>query len=186
MSERNGRSERPPRAEPRVTLADLNSLDKYGFEAVCGPLFEGSPWIAARTWMRRPFSSLEVLLSELASTIDRASDAERIALIAAHPDLVGRLAREGQLSRDSKREQAAAGLDALSEREVGLFNRYNGDYRKKFGFPFVICARENRKEAILEAFPRRLLHTRAEEIAAALAEIAKIARLRLLDRVEDG
>jgi len=178
--------QRPRQTDARVTLADLNSLDQAGFEAVCGPLFEGSPWIAARTWNRRPFSSLDVLLSELAATVARASETEQLHLIAAHPDLVGRLAREGALSRASTREQAAAGLDALSEREVALFTRCNSAYREKFGFPFVICARENRKEAILEAFPGRLAHTRTEEVAVAMAEIAKIARLRLLDRVAEG
>lgn len=161
-------------------------MDQAGFVAVCGPLFEGSPWIAERTWIHRPFPSVAVLLSALTATLAQAGEAEQVALICAHPDLVGRLAREGGLSRESIGEQAAAGLDALSESEVELFDRRNADYRKKFGFPFVICARENRKEAILEAFPRRLLHTRTEEIAAALGEIAKIARLRLLDRVVEG
>jgi len=178
-------SGRPAQAGARVSLAHLNSLDQAGFEAVCGPLFEGSPWIAARTWKRRPFLSRDVLLSELVATMGRASDAEQLDLLRAHPDLVGRLAREGKVSRESTKEQAAAGLDALSDQEVEVFNRCNGEYREKFGFPFIICARENRKEAILEAFPRRLAHTRGQEITAALEEIAKIARLRLLDRVAE-
>lgn len=179
-------SGRPRNPEAKVSLAELNSLDQAGFEAVCGPLFEGSPWIAARTWRRRPFASREALLSELAATVERASEAEQLGLIAAHPDLVGRLALEGRLSSESTHEQAAAGLDAVSEQEAALFDRYNREYREKFGFPFVICARENRKEAILDAFPRRLSQSRAQEVATALAEIAKIARLRLHDRVAEG
>ena len=50
-------------------------------------------------------------------------------------------------------------------------------------FPFVICARLNKKEAILAAFPVRLAHSRDEEIRAALEEIFNIARLRLADIV---
>ena len=115
-----------------------------------------------------------------------ASEEERLGLIRAHPDLVGRLAREGKLAPASLSEQRAAGLDRLSPQEIALFDSYNGAYREKFGFPFVICARENRKEAILSAFPARLAHTRGEEIAAAQKEIAAIARLRLLDRVEES
>jgi 2-oxo-4-hydroxy-4-carboxy-5-ureidoimidazoline decarboxylase len=106
-----------------------------------------------------------------------------MALIRAHPDLVGKLAREGKLTRESNSEQAAAGLDALSSSEIADFDRYNAEYREKFGFPFVICARENRKEAILEAFPRRLANSPETELATALAEIFKIARLRLADAV---
>ena len=47
----------------------------------------------------------------------------------------------------------------------------------------MICARENRKDAILAAFPQRLQNSREQEIATALAEIDKIARLRLNDAV---
>ena len=56
---------------------------------------------------------------------------------------------------------------------------------EQFGFPFVICARENKKEAILAAFPRRLRHTRAREVDVAIEEICKIAHLRLLDAVSE-
>lgn len=110
---------------------------------------------------------------------------EQLKLIASHPDLVGSLAREGRLTRESTTEQAAAGLTQLSRDEIAAFERFNAEYRTKFGFPFVICARENKKAAILAAFPRRLANTREQEIATALGEIAKIARLRLLDRVSD-
>jgi OHCU decarboxylase len=169
-----------------VTLVELNALDEPDFVVLCGPLFEGSPWIAARTWKRHPFSSFDVLLSELVSTVERATETEKLDLICAHPDLVGRLARQGKLTRESTDEQAAAGLDALTDAEAALFDRYNARYWEKFGFPFVICARQNRKETILGAFPERLSHSRPQEITTALAEIAKIARLRLLDRVEEG
>jgi 2-oxo-4-hydroxy-4-carboxy-5-ureidoimidazoline decarboxylase len=170
----------------RPTLSDLNARDLAGFIEVCGPIFVSSPWIAARTWPRRPFPSIDVLHRELVATVDAATDSDKIALIAAHPDLVVRMAREGALSPLSSREQEAAGLTALSEQEIARFETYNRDYREKFGFPFVICARENRKEAILAAFPARLAHTREQEVAAALAEIAKIARLRLRDAVTEG
>ena len=69
----------------------------------------------------------------------------------------------------------------MSIEERHLFRRYNAQYREKFGFPFVICARENKKDAILDAFPRRMDNARDAEIRTALAEIAKIARLRMLD-----
>jgi 2-oxo-4-hydroxy-4-carboxy-5-ureidoimidazoline decarboxylase len=170
----------------RTMLADLNARDLRGFVEVCGPLFESSPWIAERTWARRPFSSVEALHRELVATMHAAAESQRIELIAAHPDLVGRLAREGALSRESAGEQAAAGLAALSPEEIALFDSYNEEYREKFGFPFVICARENKKEAILSAFPGRLAHTRQQEVDAALGEIAKIARLRLRDAVTEG
>jgi OHCU decarboxylase len=170
----------------KVALSRLNGLDRAGFTEICGPCFEGSPWIAERAWRPRPFASLDALQGALVGAMLEAAERERIALISAHPDLVGALAREGKLAAASRAEQEAAGLDRLGPEEIALFDSYNKAYREKFGFPFVICARENRKEAILSAFPSRLAHTREEEIEAALREIAAIARLRLLDRVEEG
>ncbi len=168
-----------------VRLASLNDCDRDAFVRVCGPLFERSPWIAERTFDRRPFASVDALHEELRRTLHAATRDEQVKLIASHPDLVGRLAREGQLTRESTAEQAAAGLTQLSDDEVAAFERFNAEYRAKFGFPFVICARENKKGAILAAFPVRLRNTREREIETALGEVGKIARLRLLDAVSE-
>jgi OHCU decarboxylase len=108
---------------------------------------------------------------------------ERLSLVRAHPDLVGKMAREGKLTRESATEQAAAGLTELRAGEIEAFERCNAEYRGKFGFPFVICARQNRKEAILEAFGCRLSNSREIELETALAEVFKIAQLRLADAV---
>jgi OHCU decarboxylase len=166
-------------------LQDLNEATQSEFVGVCGRLFEHSPWVAERTWKYRPFESIDSLHRALCNTMFEATQDEQVKLIAAHPDLVGRMAREGRLTRESSAEQRAAGLADLSPHEVEQFDRFNAAYREKFGFPFVICARENKKAAILAAFPIRLNNTREQEIQTALNEIAKIARLRLLDAVRE-
>ncbi len=167
----------------RPTVAQLNELDQKQFVSVCGVFFEHSPWIAERAWKSRPFASLGDLHEKLTAALMQSSAEEKLSLIRAHPDLVGRLAREEKLTRESGAEQAAAGLAALDADEIAAFERYNQQYRDKFGFPFIICARENRKEAILQAFPRRVANTREAELGAALSEICKIAQLRLADAV---
>jgi OHCU decarboxylase len=167
-------------------LVELNTCDLPRFLEVCGPLYEHSPWVAERAFSGRPFASRDELHAALLATVAAATPDEQLALIRAHPDLVGRLAREGRLTAASTGEQAAAGLDSLSADEITAFERFNREYRERFGFPFVICARENGKEAILAAFPVRLGHTVEQERAVALAEIGRIGRLRLLDAVSDA
>src|SRR4051812_33807564 len=157
-----------------MKLHELNECPRPEFVRICGPLFEHSPWIAERTFDKRPFASLDALHKALVETMRSAATDEQVKLIASHPDLVGKLAREGKLTTESTREQSAAGLTQLSAKEIELFERYNAEYRAKFGFPFVICARENKKDAILAAFPVRLQNSREQEIEAALTEIAKI------------
>jgi len=156
------------------------------FVAAVGPVFEHSPWIAQRTYPKRPFASVQELHEKLVATVRVADESEKLSLIRTHPDLVGRMAREGGLTRESTAEQRAAGLTTLSPDEVAQFDRYNAAYHERFGFPFIICARENKKDAILAAFPLRLNNTRAQEIDTALAEIFKIARLRLIDTIDEG
>jgi len=111
--------------------------------------------------------------------VQQAGEEAQLRLLNAHPDLVG----QAVLTTESTCEQATAGLNQLPAQEVERFNAYNAAYRKKFGFPFIICARLNKKEAILAAFPKRLAQSRANEITTALEEIAEIARLRLADTI---
>ena len=101
----------------------------------------------------------------------------------ADPDLAGRLARSRQLTAESTREQSSAGLDRLTDEELDTFVRLNSAYTEKFGFPFIICARLNAKDAIVQAMRRRVNHEVETEFSAALDEIAKIAQLRLADTI---
>jgi len=168
-----------------MTLLQFDSLSRDEFVRVVGPVFEHSPWIAAVTWARRPFASLEALHAALCETVRGAGEAKQLALIRAHPDLVGKLALTGQLTKESTGEQASAGLHQLSPEEVALFQSNNAAYQAKFAFPFIICARLNKKEAILDGFKGRLENSRELEIRTALTEIFKIAELRLRDLIQD-
>ena len=165
-------------------LPELNNLDRPGFTRAVGPVFERSPWIAESTWPQRPFDSVQQLHAALCETVRAASPEQKLALIRAHPDLVGRAALAGTLTRESTGEQARAGLNALSTEEIAWFQKQNAAYRAKFGFPFVICARLNKKEAILAGFEKRLQNSPEQEIETALEEIFKIAELRLRDLTE--
>lgn len=164
-----------------IALGELNQLGQGEFTRIVGPVFEHSPWIAETTWAQRPFKTVEDLHAALCETVRGEGTEKQLALIRAHPDLVGRAALAGTLTRESTGEQASAGLNALTPEEIALFQKQNAAYQAKFGFPFVICARLNKKEAILAGFERRLKNSREEEIRAALAEIFKIAELRLRD-----
>ncbi|SDS15695.1 2-oxo-4-hydroxy-4-carboxy-5-ureidoimidazoline decarboxylase [Opitutus sp. GAS368] len=163
------------------SLDYLNQADRAAFTAALGHLFEHSPWVAEQGWLRRPFASAEALHAALCAAMRAAPADKQRALIRAHPDLAGRLAQQKKLTAESTREQASAGLDQLTDTELAEFTRLNDAYKVKFGFPFIICARLNAKAAILAAMSARLPHTPAVERDTALAEIEKIAWLRLQD-----
>ena len=170
---------------PRRTRDWLNpvvmELDHAAFVERYGPLFEHSPWVAETAWHDRPFADREELFEALVAAMYAAPRERQLALIRAHPDLAGRAAIEGTLSASSHREQASAGLDRLTPDEYTAFTQTNKAYRERFDFPFVVCVREHTKESILRVAVERLSNSEDEEIRVALAEIAKIARLRLED-----
>jgi 2-oxo-4-hydroxy-4-carboxy-5-ureidoimidazoline decarboxylase len=168
------------------SLAQLNKANQSAFTVALRHLFERSPWVAEETWPRRPFRDTEHLHAELCATMRGASHDRQVALIRAHPDLAGRLAREGKLTADSANEQASAGLDRISAKELAAFQKLNDAYRARFGFPFIICARLNARAAILRAMQSRLTNPIALEFDTALEEIEKIARLRLEDILKTG
>jgi len=168
----------------KLTIEQVNKLDQREFVAFLGGVFESSPWVAEASWFNRPFGSVTELHTAMCDVVQSAGSPQQEALICAHPDLVGRAALAGTLTPASMREQASAGLDRLTLEEVSKFEELNRAYRGRFGFPFVICVRENKKEAILSGFSTRLTNSREAEVEKALEEIAKIARLRLEELIE--
>ncbi len=164
---------------PTTDLSTVNTLEREDFVRAVGPVFEHSPWIAGAVADARPFASVAALWEAMCAAVRGSGEEKQTALIRAHPDLVGRTV----LTAESQGEQTAAGLTGLSPAEVALFGRYNAEYKARFGFPFVICARLNKKDAILAAFPVRLRNDEAQERETALGEIYKIACLRLEDLI---
>ena len=168
----------------KIVLDRVNEMDQEEFVASYGRLFERSPWVAEEAWRSRPFWSVEEMWRAFEAAMCSAPRERQLDLIQAHPDLAGKAAIAGELTPESAREQASAGLDRLSPGEYEAFTRMNREYREKFGLPMVVCVREHTKESVLENVESRLGNSRDEEIRTALAEISKISHYRLLDLVE--
>lgn len=166
-----------------ISIEDVNGLGEKEFVEWFGPVFESSPWVAEVASRARPFDDLEDMHRALCEAMYAASREKQLALILAHPDLAGKAAIAGDLTEESTREQASAGLDRLSPEEYEAFTGMNAAYREKFGMPMIVCVREHDKESILREAGARLKNDREQEIETALAEISKIARYRLRDLV---
>jgi len=168
-----------------MTIEEINGLSEGAFVSNIGPVFERSPWIALEAWRSKPFADPDALRRVLAGVVQSSSSEAQVELIRAHPDLAGRLAQAGELSVASAREQAAAGLTALAPQVHQQLNQKNASYRARFGFPFVICARLNDANSILEAMDLRMAQSLEAEIDVALSEILKIANLRLMELISE-
>ena len=130
-------------------LADLNRMDPAAFEAAVGDVFELAPWVAKAAHARRPFATVSDLHAAMMGAVRAAPREQQLAFVRNHPDLAGKAARAGDVTDDSRREQASAGLDTLSDEEFTRFHRLNDAYKEKFGFPFMICVRRHPRDSIL-------------------------------------
>jgi OHCU decarboxylase len=170
------------------TLTHLNGCTAEEFVAAVGPIFEHSPWIAAAVVPLRPFASREALHAALCEVVRAAGEERQLALIRAHPDLVGRevKARTG-LTAESSREQAAAGLMDLTPDDIARFDRYNTAYKARFGFPFVICARRiDRSRSSLDPDVRKGVHGGTVELDGGRLRLRVLLDRSMLEAYVNG
>ena len=168
----------------KITLESLNKGGLSEFVGALGDVFENCPWLVARTSSARPFHTKEALIAALLDEMKALSREEKLQLLRAHPDLAGKAARTGKLTKHSTREQKSAGLDQLSKNEFFRFERLNKAYQKRFGFPFIIAVSDHSKESIFSSFETRLGSSQNVQIEEALKNIGRIVSLRIKDVME--
>ncbi len=171
---------------PPTTRTKPSEMDKATFVAQFGGVFEHSPWIAegAHALELGPAHDTATGVHNALTRIFRsASEDQRLGVLTAHPDLAGKLAEAKRLTAESTAEQAAVGLDALTDEERATFTELNDTYTAKFGFPFIIAVRDNTKASIMDAFKRRIENDRDAEFSEACRQVERIAELRLQEKL---
>ena len=157
-------------------------MGRDDYVARFGGVFEHSPWIAERAYDAgglQETPTAEGVHVALVGQFRAASASEQLGVLRAHPDLAGKLAIAGDLTEESRNEQAGAGLDRLSADEHARFTALNTAYTDKFGFPFIIAVKGLSKDDILAAFESRIDNTPEQEFETALRQVERIALLRL-------
>ncbi|MEP2983603.1 MAG: allantoinase PuuE [Roseibium sp.] len=162
-----------------------SDMDRGTFVAEFGGMFEHSPWIAEGAFdleLGATHDNAAGIHNALARVFRNASEEQRLGVLTAHPDLAGKLAAAGRLTKESTAEQAGAGLDLLTDEERETFQNLNAEYVERHGFPFIIAVKDNTKSSILEAFHRRIKNDRDTEFSEACRQVERIAELRLIER----
>ena len=173
------------REHPPVQRLTPSEMDRPTFVSEFGGVFEHSPWIAEGAYeleLGTTHDNAAGVHNALARVFRSASPEQRLGVLTAHPDLAGKLAAAGRLTKESTAEQAGAGLDMLTDEERATFTALNEAYTTKFGFPFIIAVKDNTKASILQAFRRRIDNDRDSEFAEACRQVERIAELRLIEK----
>ncbi|WP_246100720.1 allantoinase PuuE [Palleronia caenipelagi] len=174
------------RVHPPQPRLRPSTMEREAFVAAFGGVFEHSPWIAEGAFemeLGPAHDSAAGVHNALARVFRSATEAQRLGVLTAHPDLAGKLAAAGRLTAESTAEQAGAGLDMLTDDERATFTRLNTEYTEKFGFPFIIAVKDHSKASILDAFHRRIRNDRETEFAEACRQVERIAELRLIEKM---
>ncbi|MGV6849227.1 MAG: 2-oxo-4-hydroxy-4-carboxy-5-ureidoimidazoline decarboxylase, partial [Marinibacterium sp.] len=169
---------------PPVMRSRPSAMAKEAFVKLYGGIFEHSPWVAEDAYaleLGPAHDTAAGLHNAMCRAFRAAPEDKRRAVLDAHPDLAGKLAAARRLTDASTGEQAAAGLDALTDKERAAFGELNAAYRARFGFPFIIAARDHDKASILAAMRRRLDNSPGVEFTEACRQVERIALLRLQD-----
>jgi len=166
-----------------LTIDDLNRMAASEFAASFGDVAEHSPWVAERAAGARPFADRGAAAQAFAAALRGAARDEQVAVLRAHPDLAGRAAVLGKLAKESRREQAGAGLDRLTPEEFERFTALNAAYKERFDIPFIFAVKGATKGMILAAFEERLSNGLEDELKNAIDNVCRIMRFRIEDRV---
>jgi len=169
-----------------LSIEEINALPPAEFVAALGGIFEHSPWVATGSLAARPFAGVEALHGAMVATVKRANRDDQVQLLRAHPELAGRAARAGTLTRDSTSEQGRLGFDALMRTDLERVARVNRAYREKFGFPCIVALRLHAsRDTVIAEMERRLANDGDAELANGLDQVFHIARGRL-DKLLDA
>ena len=161
-----------------ILINKINNLSQSKFIEIFANIFEKTKWIAERLYNQKPFNSFEDLCSKILEIFKTTSKENQLKIIRAHPDLADKT-KISLLNIDSRTEQNRAGLDQCSEKEFKEFKNLNNEYKKKFGFPFILAVGDKNKAEILNKFKKRILNSVDDEFKEAILQVCKIANLRL-------
>ena len=162
-----------------LPIAEINSMDRPAFVARFGGVYERSPWVAEEAWQARPFADRRALERALEQAVLDAGRVRQLELLRMHPPLGTRL----KLSGYSRAEQAGAGLLEANAAGRAELARLNGDYERKFGFPFILAVRNADLRSILGSCRARISADPAWEFDESLRQVFRIAGFRLADLV---
>ena len=159
-------------------LNKINKLSQIEFTEVFGNIFENASWIAEKLYKEKPFVNFRDLSEKMLNVFNNTNNENKLKILNSHPDLADKT-KIVSLSLDSDLEQSNAGLDRCTEEEFNEFKNLNIEYKKKFGFPFILAVKKKSKIEILDNFRKRILSDKKIEFNVAVEQVKKIAVLRL-------
>ena len=142
------------------SIEKVNQLSENEFISTFGNIFEKTNWIANKAFNSKPYKSFDEFISTIIKIYENSSKEDCLQIFNSHPEL----AVEKKLTEDSQKEQNNANLNQCNDEEFNEFQSLNIEYKKKFGFPFIIAVKGKNKDEILNCFRERIKATHIVEV----------------------
>lgn len=159
----------------RVSLAEVNEMDKDTFVKTFMSLYNGATWPLERAWDRRPFADVGELKEVLQDAALAASVADQDALLRNYPDITEMLIADEEHARAISQDVGSFALGDIEGDQRDQLEELSASYRDKFGLPFVVCLeRMDSVDAIIEQGLHRLENSPALERIVAIGEVGEV------------
>ena len=159
-----------------INRIKINELKELEFIKLFKNIFENGQWISEELYKKKPFKNFEDLSNKMLGIFENANKGKRLKILNEHPDLAD---KAKVLTSNSKKEQESAGLDFCTEQEINEFMHLNEQYKKKFGFPFILAVKGKNKNEILDNFRTRVSSSAKTELDESEKQVKLIVRSRL-------
>nr|XP_018903518.1 PREDICTED: 2-oxo-4-hydroxy-4-carboxy-5-ureidoimidazoline decarboxylase-like [Bemisia tabaci] len=166
----------------QLNIKEINGMNKPKFMMTFGNVVEKCPQAALHLLTRRPYMNTYEVLSSLEEFFDALTIEDKMKILHQHPELAS---LNKHVTEDSVNEQTKSGLTTLPEHTQSSFTELNSLYRKKFGFPFIMCVAGSDPHKILSSMQERLDSDVESEINAGIREVKKISKHRLSNLIVD-
>ena len=167
-----------------MTLAEINALDRDALHrqrsAASSSIRHGSP----KRMAKRPFASVDALHAAMIAAMQRAPASTQLALMRAHPELAGKAAIRGEITAESKQRARGRRPDPMLATGIRAPDRAQSRLQREVRLPVHHRGQGARSRGDHRAFEARLKNDRVTEFDMALAQIARICRLRLETMLE--
>ena len=162
------------------SLADLNACSQDDFVAALANVFEYSPWIAEQAASLRPFAGVKQLFAAMkVRGRSRGAGASAGADQGASRSRQQDPARRGADRRNPAPSRTASASIGCRTSNMRRSSASTTPTVPNSAIPYIVCVRRHTRDSILRDFERRLPNDAAAETPTSIAEINRIAALRL-------
>ncbi|XP_060532087.1 2-oxo-4-hydroxy-4-carboxy-5-ureidoimidazoline decarboxylase-like [Cylas formicarius] len=170
---------------PYLTIQDVNGLESDRFIKIFGNVVEHCLAAGIGILKNRPFNSVEDVVHAVVTYLDNLKLTEKEKILQLYPDSVSKLAGfSNSMLEFNTHQKIVNSSRSLRFEEKKRLKQLSKDYRDYFGFPFIICSKEDDIDTICATMESRLKNCKEKEIEIAMNEVKKICKLRIHEIVQ--